>query len=403
MKRLLNWGPNARMGVISLSIVLCVSGCSSIAPNYPTYSSRDLQRFATKTDLWLIQAQLENGVFPYAYDPSTDQHDAKVIKRHQLIISRRLFDLALIRTRFQNIAETHVRAIDESLSKDDSPWNSGELVPPQSSPSPDVETKNEQTLGDQALWLRTLIQLDAGQRSNRTQAVANQLLARWDAESRFPETIQSRHATSTFMQHYYSGQAALAMMEFHARASSNIALETAEDVLDWLELKRPAANHDTFHPTLAPWRAFAIARHYEQARSPKYLPQLFALSDQLLSLQTDHDFPGRFWSEKTSKYGRPNATRDALSTLTLIKSLEIVHAIGDTPPVKRYRRGIWLALDNLRSLQYDYGIVSAFPNPQAAVGAIRFRHNDAMIRSDAVVFSAEAFERSAKLVNDGLL
>ena len=403
MKRLLNWGPNARMRVISFSIVLCVSGCSSIAPNYPTFSSRDLQRFATKTDLWLIQAQLENGVFPYAYDPSTDQHDAKVIKRHQLIISRRLFDLALIRTRFQNIAETHVRAIDESLSKDDSPWNSGELVPPQSSPSPDVETKNEQTLGDQAFWLRTLIQLDAGQRSNRTQAVANQLLARWDTESGFPEIIQSRETTSTFIQHYYSGQAALAMMEFHARASSNIALETAEDVLDWLELKRPAANHDTFHPTLAPWRAFAIARHYEQARSPKYLPQLFALSDQLLSLQTDKDFPGRFWSEKTAKYGRPNATRDALSTLTLIKSLEIAHAIGDTPRVKRYRRGIWLALDNLRSLQYDYGIVSAFPNPQAAVGAIRFRHNDAMIRSDAVVFSAEAFERSAKLVNDGLL
>jgi len=37
------------------------------------------------------------------------------------------------------------------------------------------------------------------------------------------------------------------------------------------------------------------------------------------------------------------------------------------------------------------------------VGAIRFRHNDAIIRSDAVVFSAEAFERSAKLVNAGLL
>jgi len=380
-----------------LYYLLTVSGCAWLSPQTPIFSERNLQRFATKSDLWLKQVQLRNGLFPYAYDPNTDQHDTQVNRRHQLLISLRLHGLALTRTRFRSIVETHMRVIDELH------WHSNELHFLEPSPSPDIEYRYKSSLGEQALWLRYLIQQDAGEPSSRTQAAANQLIARWEAESEFPKIIQSAQATSTFMQHYYSGQAALAMMEFHARASSSVARETAEDVLDWLELKRPSTNRDTFHPTLAPWRAFAIAQHYEETSSPKYLPQLFALSDQLLSLQADKEFPGRFWSEKTAKYGRPNATRDALSTLTLIKSLEIAHATGNTNRVKRYRRGIWLALDNLRSLQYDYGIVRAFPNPQAAVGAIRFRHNDALIRLDTVVFSAEAFERSAKLVNDGLL
>ena len=48
-------------------------------------------------------------------------------------------------------------------------------------------------------------------------------------------------------------------------------------------------------------------------------------------------------------------------------------------------------------------MVSAFAQPQRAVGALRFRHNDEMIRLDAVVFGAEVFERAAQMVQNGQL
>ncbi len=38
-----------------------------------------------------------------------------------------------------------------------------------------------------------------------------------------------------------------------------------------------------------------------------------------------------------------------------------------------------------------------------AVGALRFRHNDEMIRLDGVVFGAEVFERAAIMIQNGRL
>jgi len=60
-------------------------------------------------------------------------------------------------------------------------------------------------------------------------------------------------------------------------------------------------------------------------------------------------------------------------------------------------------LDNLRSLQYDHGVVTTFAQPMKAVGALRFRHNDEMIRLDGVVFSAKVFARAAIMIQNGRL
>ena len=95
--------------------------------------------------------------------------------------------------------------------------------------------------------------------------------------------------------------------------------------------------------------------------------------------------------------------RDALSTLALMASLDIATDLGDRKRQKQYRKAIWLALDNLRSLQYDHGVVTNFDQPMKAVGALRFRHNDERIRLDGVVFGADVFERAAIMIQNGRL
>ena len=127
------------------------------------------------------------------------------------------------------------------------------------------------------------------------------------------------------------------------------------------------------------------------------------MSNQLIKLQSDPDFPGQFMTPKNTNFGQPNAVRDALSTLVLLESLKVAAQLQNTRIVKKLQRAIWPALMNLRSLQYDHGKVSAFPNPQKSVGAIRYRHNEALVRLDATVFGAAAFEKAATLIRVGLL
>ena len=105
---------------------------------------------------------------------------------------------------------------------------------------------------------------------------------------------------------------------------------------------------------------------------------------------------------------RQNIKIVAVRLLTLhgfngISFRDIATELGDRKRQKQYRKAIWLALDNLRSLQYDHGVVTNFDHPMKAVGALRFRHNDESIRLDGVVFGAEVFERAAIMIQHGRL
>ena len=219
----------------------------------------------------------------------------------------------------------------------------------------------------------------------------------------FPEKLSPDVVGSRFMQRYFTGQAALALFE-HGDAMANAeSLEIAGAALNWLATHYSASDETNFHPTLVPWHALAIAAQYELNNASPHLNTLFAMSDQLIALQSDPEFPGRFFTEKAPNFGRPNVVRDALSTLTLMASLDIAIDLGDRKRQKKYRKAIGLALANLRSLQYDHGVVTTFDQPMQAVGALRFRHHDEMIRLDGVVFGAEVFERAAILIQNGRL
>ena len=125
--------------------------------------------------------------------------------------------------------------------------------------------------------------------------------------------------------------------------------------------------------------------------------RIFDLADHFVALQDNELFPGRFWSPKGPNFGPPNTVRDAQATRTLLTALELAVNLEETRRVKRYRRAVVLALDNLRAHQYEAGGVDTFPNPAAAVGAVRFRYDRSVIRIDGVILSAMAFEQASKL------
>ena len=368
--------------------LLFITSCTAIDVQSPYLAARPYQQYAVKADAWLLQSQQASGLLPYYFRPSTVSAERKNYRLGQLIAAERLVRLTKTRSRVSTASKTQInamRAIWPSLSSENANNSSGQI-----------------SLGERALWLRILLLEQDSPKQLADHQAAN-LRSRFIAQAGFPEKLNPESTDSRFMQRYFTGHAALALFE-HADATTNAdSLKIADAALDWLDANYSMQDKGNFHPTLAPWHAFAIEAQYQLNGTSPHLGTLFAMSDQLIQLQSDPDFPGRFFTEKGSNFGSPNVVRDALSTLTLMTSLDIATDLGDRKRQKQYRKAIWLALDNLRSLQYDQGVVTNFDQPMKAVGALRFRHNDERVRLDGVVFGAEVFERAAIMIQNGRL
>lgn len=380
--------------ILVSGLLLLLSSCTSHETSHPYITAQQLSNYGTSADLWLMRAPTPTGFLPSFYDPEVLRSRSRLDAQSELHAAKRLTELAVTRPRFDQPASALVDAIKSSWVNSDGEHSV-------------ITVKNKSSLGINALWLRVQIAQHAKAQeeglSQRIDQQATLIRQSYDSEKGFPQSLSPDETQSSYYQRLYTGQAALTLLEHSALLNDTPSLEIAESSLDWLARRYPANTSAHFHPSLIPWHAFAIARHFELTGETAHVQDLFIMSNQLIKLQSDPDFPGQFMTPKNTNFGPPNAVRDALSTLVLLESLKVAAQLQNTRIVKKLQRAIWPALMNLRSLQYDHGKVSAFPRPQKSVGAIRYRHNEALVRLDATVFGAAAFEKAATLIRVGLL
>ena len=268
-----------------------------------------------------------------------------------------------------------------------------------------IDHNNEASLGVNALLLRLLLESSDHAYDTRAHAqnLADHLVEAWDESGGFPEYLDGKPTKSDYLQRYYTGIAALALVEHFDATQNKTSLQVALAAIDWLERKYPASDRKAFHPSPTPWLVEALGALNSLQPQPKLQNRIFDLADHFVALQDTDLFPGRFWSPKGPNFGPPNTVRDAQATRTLLTALELAVNLEETRRVKRYRRAVVLALDNLRAHQYDAGGVDTFPNPAGAVGAVRFRYDRSVIRIDGVILSAMAFEEASILAWQGKL
>ena len=376
----------------SLPCVLLMLASSCSVKQVPlSYSEvAPYQRYVLKADLWLLQAQLDSGLLPYFFLPSTAHTPDNDYLLAQMVAAERFLNLSKKQTRFEAASQ----ALIENLA---SPTADRPL--PYQAIRPTLRT-----LGEQAAWLRLQLLLPSNEtRSKQIEKDAEALRNSFHPTLGFPPPNNRAGDSALFMQRYFTGHAALALLRHSKVTGSDESGETASAVLNWLDQQYPSGEKDNFHPTHVPWHAFAIAEQYRIQGLSLHLDTLFSMCDELVSLQADRDFPGRFFNPTSPSFSSPNIVRDALSTLALMDALVIAAAEDDRPRQKQYRKAIRLSLDNLRAHQYDYGLVGAFDQPRSAIGALRFRYNEERIRLDGVVYGATAFERAAELMRLGIL
>ena len=378
-----------------LAFVICIAayaGCTSSVP-----LGRDLamssSEWASKAEFWVLTHQQSSGAFPYFFDPAVDR---KVGKHHafgELIAAHRIAQLASERPRLAAVHLSQMAAVLLSMNP------SGDLS------ALATDHNNVATLGVNALLLRLLSESSEKAYDARThaQSIADHLIEAWDESMGFPEYLDGQPTKSDYLRRYYSGIAALALVEHFEATQDRSSLRVALGAIDWLERAHPARDPNAFHPSPAPWLVEALSELNKLQPRQKLQERIFDFADHFVALQDTDLFPGRFWSPKGPNFGPPNTVRDAQATRALLAALELAADLGEKGRVKRYRRAVLLALDNLRAHQYDAGGVETFPNPAGAVGAVRFRYDRSVIRIDGVILSAMAFDEASKLAWQGKL
>ena len=380
-----------RLIVAAVILTFALVGCTNHVP-LGRGAAVDLTSWSAKADVWIFARQDSNGLFPYFYNPISDASIGSQHALGQLIAGYRLATLAQNRPTLTSAHKSQLQTLTDQWLRE---HPLGQII----------DFKGDRSLGAQALYLRALIAspVQTEQRARMAEHFASLIRHAWRPVEGFPEAIDSTQVSSRFLQRFYTPQAALALLE-HYQATGNIeSLDIAMSALDWLERTYPSGDDRHFHPSQVPWLAESLVLLNKVRPGSDAVQTLFTLTDELLSIQDRRDFPGRFWQEKGTNYGRPNIVRDAQSTRVLLMALEHALELDDKKRAERYQRAAASALENLRAHQYDVGGVEAFPNPGNAVGALRFRYNDALIRLDGVVFSAMVFEHAAKLAWQGKL
>ena len=268
-----------------------------------------------------------------------------------------------------------------------------------------IDHNDAASLGVSALLLRLLLESSdsAYDASTHVQSIAEHLIEAWDESTGFPEYLDGWPTKSDYLRRYYTGIAALALVEHFEATQNESSLQVALRAIAWLESAYPAKDNKAFHPSPTPWLVEALSELNRLRPQHKLQERIFDLSDHFVALQDTDLFPGRFWSPKDPNFGPPNTVRDAQATRTLLTALKLAADLGETRRVKRYRRAVALALENLRAHQYDAGGVETFPNPAGAVGAVRFRYDRSVIRIDGVILSAMAFDEASTLAWQGKL
>ena len=351
--------------------------------------ARKHQRIAELANAWILTQQYQGeGFAHYWFDPWGGETPASH-PQGQLIQAYWSASMANERPKVQAVHDLQIRALEQKFGltfHEEAPTEFIKRYPSSVAmtlyllaASPDVTSYR--------LFMKTAIEQWRAQARLETDSIKL-------GEASYREGLDSNQ------ERFYRAQMAAALMSV-AKVLNNEEIRRAGTLVlaDLIASRSP----NTENPSVTPWIVEALTNRAGSSlgRNDKQKIAKYALAS--MRLQDRRDFPGRFWRQKFNSLGPPNTVRDARLTMVLMHGLEAAITLGDKRAAKKLKRGIVLALDNLKAHQYRTGVVEAFPSPSSTVGAVRFRYNEPLCRIDSTVETAKAFTKAAELAGRGLL
>ena len=373
----------------SVSLIIIVAVILAVRIIVPTEAPDDASTFLDDVigmnDLakqWLFSNVREKGLFVYSLDPATGEVSEKNNAIRQLMASR---VLAAESHTDETLLELHQRNLDFVMEY----WyreTAGEGY---------VYYDDKSKLGANAMLLRTLVAspllLDY---QDEAAALVRGILALQHDDGSFSAWYREPdyEYDEDYLLTFYSGEALLALTEYHQAIGYDGLLESIEKSASYYVDLYASDLEENYYPAYVPWHTMAYRYLFPMTGDNRYADAIFILNDKLLELQDTSDQVGRFYNPDTPEYGNPHASSDAVYTEGLAYAYEVAVMVDDKEHADRYQEAIELSLQNLMSLQYREEIKSEM-EPEDYLGAIRIREDSSWIRVDTAQHAIDAFDQ----------
>lgn len=337
---------------------------------------------------WLVANLQPDSLFLYHLDPATGQVSEADNPVRQLMASRLLAEISRADKSLRPRHRMNVTCVLAHWYR-----QSGDIGW--------IEYEDYSKLGANAMALRTLVVSPfAGEYADRARALARGIEVCQNPDGSFnawyirPEVVPDEDRSLKF----YSGEAILALMEYHAASGDTIALRVARRAAGFYRVEYVDRRTENYYPACVPWITMAYARLYDLTGDPGWAAAIGVLTDTLLTMQDTTRVVGRFYNPATPQFGRPHAASDGVYTEGLAWAMEAARRAGDRPRAARYRRALERALEYLFDQQYREPRPGWKAPPERYVGALRTGVGNPALRLDNTQHAIDAFTMAREVL-----
>jgi len=337
---------------------------------------------------WLTNNLREKGLFRYIYHPKTDEYPNKNNAVRQLMASRLLAELAsenpdLIPMHRRNLAFLFRYWYKEK----------GNVAY--------IDYDNKSSVGANAMMLRTLVWsplYDVHQK--QAKRLAGGILSLMNERGAFHPWFKEPdyEYDKDYLLTFYSGEALVALIEYHNKSGSLNCLDAAVRSQDYYIQQYVTEMDKHYYPAYVPWHSISLNLLWKITGKQKYANAIFALNEKLLEIQDRTDEVGRFYNPRTPQYGTPHSSSDGVYTEGLAYAYEVARLTGDKKREQTYDRAIRMAVNNLVTLQYDDATAAQYRHPDRAIGALKYRRDASGIRIDTTQHAMDAYRKIIQLL-----
>lgn len=333
---------------------------------------------------WFVNQVLENGLFVYLYDPAIGRYPAGQSVLRQLMATRTLGIMASTDSSLLKLHEKNLNVVLGLWYREDE-TGLGFML------------ENEiSELGSNAMALRALVASPFFDRhAKKAKKLAEGICACQRNDGSFTPffIFPDFPFDGAYIMAFYSGEATLALLEYYEKTGEKQYLDAAKSAQAcYLSLYVPPVLPN-YYPACVPWQTLALSKLYSITKDERYSTAAFTLNEKLLEIQETKGNPGRFTNLDMERYGGTHSSSDGVYTESLAYALELAVKKKDAAREKVFRRALFLAVRNLKSLQYTKEPLRLMHGARSVVGALMVRDNDGVIRIDCVQHTLDAFRK----------
>lgn len=360
-----------------------VSGCGIVSDR--DVFLKDVQESNDLATGWLVANVRDKGLFYYIFEPKQGNYPDKNNAIRQLMASRLLAELS---HEDRSLMELHTKNVDFVMTN----WykEDGDVAY--------MLYNNKSKLGANAMALRLLLESPLyDEYRDQADKLAKGILSLVQEDGSFvPWYVEpSYDYDADYLLTFYSGEALVALVEYYEKTEGPEYLAAAMYSQDFYVDRYVDNIEQYYYPAYVPWHTISLNKLYKITGEARYAEAIFVLNDKLLELLDRTDFVGRFYKPETSYYGTPHVASDGVYTEGLAYAYEIAKRVGDSERMKQYEEALYLALQNLRSLQYTDERLARFSHeePWRLLGAFMYRVGDSRIRTDNTQHTIDAYRK----------